>query len=117
MESDELDEHTAGHGIKSNRVESSGVESSRMLILQWATLRHENWLARNVLLRNWRHMSRERHKVDWESSCERIYACCGRVMRGVGRGMKDRLLKVVITETERALAWAARTHFGHMSSG
>lgn len=105
------------HGRAWNQVKSSRVESSRMLILQWATLRHENWLARNVLLRNWRHMSRERHKVDWESSCKRIYACCGRVMRGVGRGMKDRLLKVVITETERALAWAARTHFGHMSSG
>lgn len=61
MESVELVEHPLGNNVEgAGRAEGVAQRVVTYLdIAQWATLRHENWLARNVLLPNWRHMSRE----------------------------------------------------------
>lgn len=61
MELVELAEHPLGNNAR-GRGAVGGAHRVGIVtyldIAQWATLRHENWLARNVLLPNWWHMSR-----------------------------------------------------------
>lgn len=98
-------------------MESSQIESSQAVTYVDITMGDiETWKLAGAQCSITKLAAYEQRDIKWIAN----QAASGymRAVAGGGRpGMKDRLLKVVITETERALTWAARTHFGHMSSG